>query len=70
MSVKVSDVVGTVSARACVLVCGEGGGGGGGGGGGNNPKKSLFDIRCHQHGSNKWQYLHTVYLLCERAKSI
>ena len=26
MSVKVSDVVATVSARACVRVCGEGGG--------------------------------------------
>ena len=32
MSVKVSDVVATVSVRVC------GGGGGGGGGGGNNPK--------------------------------
>ena len=31
-------------------------------GGGNNPEKSLLFVRCHQHCSNKWQYLHTVYL--------
>ena len=60
---EVSDVVATVSAR----VRGEGGGGGG-----VIIKKRvccLFDVRCHQHCSNKWQYLNTVYLFRGRAKS-
>ena len=64
MSVKGSDVVATVSARACVCAVS------GGGGGAIIQKKSLLFVRCHQHCSNKWQYLHTVYLFCERAKSL
>ena len=71
MSVKVSDVVATVSARACVCAVRvvEGGG--------TITKKkelvvcSMFDvINIVAINDHKWQYLHTVYLFRERAKSI
>ena len=70
LSCKASECKRLKRCRHCerVRVCGDGGGGGGA----IIQKRvcCLFDVRCHQHCSNKWQYIHTVYLFRERAKSI